>query len=150
MAKRLHAEIEIDASRERVWALLADTASYPRWNPFVRKFRGPLREGARVKVWLRLYSRWLLPFSPVLTRVEPGREIRWLARTGPRGTFDVRRRFVIHDRDGGGVRFEQGEVCTGFLTPVMFAFGLEKRILRGYRSMNRALKKRAEATAPAD
>jgi uncharacterized protein YndB with AHSA1/START domain len=37
--KELHSEIEIDASAERVWAILTDFASYPRWNPFIRSIR---------------------------------------------------------------------------------------------------------------
>ena len=35
--KELHSEIEINAPVERVWEVLTDFASYPRWNPFIRR-----------------------------------------------------------------------------------------------------------------
>ena len=38
--KELHSEIEIDASAERVWGILTDFASYPEWNPFIRRISG--------------------------------------------------------------------------------------------------------------
>lgn len=38
--KELHSEIEITASAERTWLILTDFASYPRWNPFIRRISG--------------------------------------------------------------------------------------------------------------
>jgi hypothetical protein len=39
------------AARRR-WALLADTASYSEWNPFIPHLAGELREGAKLEVRL--------------------------------------------------------------------------------------------------
>ena len=145
VARHLQHEIDIDAPASRVWEILTDTDAYAGWNPFVPRFEGELREGSRVKVWLKLYRWGTVPFRPVITSVVPNKELRWLAKSGPTGVFDVQRRFVIHEREGGGVRLEQGEVCTGFLTPLMYFLDLDRRIVRGYRRMNTSLKALAEA-----
>jgi hypothetical protein len=51
--KELHSEIEIDASAERVWDILTDFASYPQWNPFIRRIGGELEVGERLEVRLQ-------------------------------------------------------------------------------------------------
>ena len=43
--KELQSEIEINAPAERVWEVLADFASYPRWNPFICWTSGVPRTG---------------------------------------------------------------------------------------------------------
>jgi hypothetical protein len=48
----LHTEIEIAATRERVWSILTDFGAYPRWNPFIRSIDGAPEKGA---------SRLLIP-----------------------------------------------------------------------------------------
>ena len=35
--------IEIAASPERVWQVLTDFASYPKWNPFILSLSGRLK-----------------------------------------------------------------------------------------------------------
>lgn len=48
--KHVTSVIDIPASPERVWAALVDTASYPRWNPFITKFAGELTVGQRLDI----------------------------------------------------------------------------------------------------
>jgi uncharacterized protein YndB with AHSA1/START domain len=50
--KELHSEIVIDASPERVWDVLTDFATYPQWNPFIRRISGELGVGGRLEVRL--------------------------------------------------------------------------------------------------
>ncbi len=47
--KHLLTEISITAPPDRVWHLLTDFASYPRWNPFIRCASGELKEGAQLE-----------------------------------------------------------------------------------------------------
>ena len=46
----LRTETEIDAPVERVWQVLMDFDSYPRWNPFIRSIRGTPEVGSRLEV----------------------------------------------------------------------------------------------------
>jgi len=146
MRKLIKTEVLIDAPAERVWAQLTDFASFPGWNPFIRRAEGRLEPGEQLKIRLRLPNRLPVSFAPRITRVEPNRELRWQAKVGMRGLFDVERIFQIEPYDGG-VRFSQSEVCTGLLTPLMFAANLEAQLYGGYDALNRALRARAEAGA---
>ena len=35
--KELRSQIEIEAPADRVWQVLTDFATYPEWNPFIRR-----------------------------------------------------------------------------------------------------------------
>ena len=47
--KELCTEIEIQASSEQVWQILADFARFPQWNPFIRRAKGQAKAGARLR-----------------------------------------------------------------------------------------------------
>ena len=146
MGRRLiKTETLIKADPERVWAEMTDFASFPDWNPFVRKAQGRLEPGEQLKIQLRLDHGLPMTFRPRVTVVEPGRELRWLATLGRPGVFDVDRAFQITPHEGG-VRFVMSEECTGWLTPVLFATNLEAQLYRGYDAFNEALRKRVEQT----
>ncbi|MGZ4891826.1 MAG: SRPBCC family protein, partial [Halobacteriota archaeon] len=51
--KRIRAEIEINASAERVWHILTDFAAFPQWNPFIRQISGELTVGGKLDVFLQ-------------------------------------------------------------------------------------------------
>ena len=142
-SRLIKTETLIKAPAERVWAEMTDFASFPDWNPFVRKAQGRLEPGEQLKIQLRLDPGLPMPFRPRVTVVEPNRELRGLATLGRPGVFDVDRAFQIHPRNGG-VLFVMSEECTGWLTPVLFATNLEAQLYRGYDAFNEALRKRVE------
>ena len=145
MRKLVKTEIAIDASPAAVWRELTDFASFPGWNPFIRKASGSLEPGAQLDIALRVTPGPLMRFKPRVQTVVPERELRWLAQQGRPGVFDVVRSFVIEPREDGGVVFVQSEVCTGVLTPLMFAVPLERWLYQGYDRFNEAIRARAEA-----
>ena len=147
--RTVQSDIVIDAPAERVWRELLDTGSYPQWNPFIRELDGNLALGERLVVRLRLFGKRPMTFKPVVTVLTPERELRWQARLLLPKLFDVDRYILLEPASTGSVRFIQGETCTGPLTPLMFSLNLERRLLRGYRAMNRALKARCESAGPA-
>ena len=142
--RSIHGEIEVDAPAERVWGLLTDFPTFPRWNPFIREASGQLRPGAPLTIRLRVGKR-LVTFRPTVTRVEPGRELRWVARLAVPRLFDVERIFRIEPRGEGRVRFIQHEDCTGLLAPLILGFNnMAGEIRRGYDRFGLAVKALAE------
>ena len=150
LRRSLDTAVEIEATAERVWAVLADFEAYPAWNPFIRRAAGELREGQRIQVTIQPPGRSEFEFQPTLISVKPGRELRWLGRLGIRGLFDGEHAFAIEPFADGGVRFRHHEVMSGLLVP--FLGGMLGDTERGFHEMNHALKARAEGgtEAPAD
>jgi uncharacterized protein YndB with AHSA1/START domain len=44
MAKEIKTEILINASPDKVWAILTDFDNYPSWNPFITSLKGEVKE----------------------------------------------------------------------------------------------------------
>jgi hypothetical protein len=140
----LQAEIEINAGPERVWSILADFASYPVWNPFIRFIRGTLERGARLEVRIQPSGTKGMTFRPSVLAADAGRELRWRGHFLFPGIFDGEHRFVIEPLAAGKVRFRQSERFSGILVPI-FRGSLDRDTKRGFEEMNLALKARAEA-----
>jgi hypothetical protein len=141
--KELRTEIEIQATAERVWQLLTDFASFPQWNPFIRRANGEVRAGARLQVHIQPSGASGMTFQPTVLKAEPNRELRWLGRLVIPGLFDGEHIFTIEPVGEGRVRFTQREIYTGLLVPLL-ARGLDTNTRRGFEEMNQALKARAE------
>ena len=145
MAHDLRTEIDIDASPERVWAILMDFGAYPDWNPFIRSIEGDARRDGRLKVRIQPSGGRAMRFNPTVLAAEPSRELRWLGKLGVKGLFDGEHRLVLEALPNGGTKFRQEEGFMGILVP-LFRKSLEKDTRRGFVEMNEALKARAEAS----
>jgi hypothetical protein len=144
--KELRSEIDIHASDERVWQLLTDFASFPQWNPFIRRVSGEAKTGARLEVYLQPSGARGTTFRPRVLKVEPKRELRWLGHLVIPGLFDGEHIFTIEPLEANRVHFVQRELFTGLLVPLL-AHGLDTDTRRGFDEMNQALKARAEQSA---
>ncbi len=144
--KEVYSEIEIHASAERVWRLLTDFASFPEWNPFIRRASGNAQVGERLEVNIQPSGARGMTFRPTVLKAEPNRELRWLGRLLIPGLFDGEHIFTIEPLGTYRVRFVQREIFTGLLIP-FFARGLDTDTRRGFDEMNQALKFRAEQAA---
>ena len=141
--RELSKTIEIDATPERVWAVLADFDAYGEWNPFIRRISGAPERGSRLEVRIEPPGGRAMTFKPTVREAEPGRELRWLGRLLLPGIFDGEHSFRIEPVGVSRVRFVQAERFTGALVPLL-GKGLE-RTERGFADMNEALKRRVEA-----
>jgi hypothetical protein len=138
-ASHLRTEVFIQASTPTVWGVLADTARYPEWNPFIRKLDGPLVAGGRIAATIQPLGRRAMTFRPTLLRVDPERELRWLGRFVVRGLFDGEHVFRLVP-EGSGTRLIHEELFGGFLLRLMDI----ETFRPSFEAMNDALKTRAE------
>ncbi len=100
MAYEVLTSIEIAAPPEKVWAVLADLASYPHWHPVFSSVTGQLAVGSKLTITTTVPStgRPMTARVKVLT-VEPGSELRWASEL--LGITISKRRFLLSPAGGG-------------------------------------------------
>jgi hypothetical protein len=140
-------ETRIGAPAEAVWAVLTDFASYPQWNPFIRRFEGNLALGAKVEVVLQPDGSRPTTFHPTIVELEPGQAFGWIGHVLVRGVFDGRHHFELR-QDGAGTLLVQSESFEGLLVPLFK--GTLSAAGRGFLAMNEVVKQRAEGARKAD
>jgi hypothetical protein len=140
----LNTEIEINASSETVWNLLTSTSRFPEWNPFIRRLQGELKVGQKLAVLLQPSGARGMEFKPIVLKVEPNKELRWLGRLIFPGLFDGEHIFQIELVGGGRVLFHQREIFSGILVPLL-KNSLDTDTRRGFNEMNQKLKELAES-----
>jgi hypothetical protein len=140
---RIETQIEINAPAERVWSLLMDFPSYPRWNPFIRSIDGNPMVGQSLNVLIQPPGSKAMRFRPTVLKVEPNREFRWKGKLLVPGLFDGEHYFKLEPKPGGGLVFRQGEMFSGLLVPLLKR-SLDGATKQGFIAMNEALGREAE------
>ena len=144
--KEVRSEIEINSYPESVWRILIDFAAYDQWNPFINKIIGPPTEGSKIDIYIETPSGKNRKYSPRITKVEEGHELRWFGKSSLPGFLNAEHIFTIEELQPERVRFIQSELFDGLLTRV-FGKGIDTDIRQGFQDMNDALKKRAERSS---
>ena len=140
--KTMSATIEISAPPLAVWAVLTDLSRYPEWNPLFREASGEIAVGERIRLRsVHPASGRLMTVKPRIVTAEPGVELRW-ASSLP-GIMSGEHAFALSPA-GGGTRLDQSESFRGLLVP--FSGKILARAEAGFRALNEAIKKRAEAS----
>src|SRR5258708_39466437 len=86
--RAISAAVDIAATPQQVWAVLADLDSYPQWNPFIRSASGQLAEGATLTLRLVPAQGRAMTFRPKVLAAPPRELLRWVGRLVTAGTFD--------------------------------------------------------------
>jgi len=141
--KQLHTEVEINASVEGIWGILTDFKNYPDWNPFVLSVSGELEIGAKLTVRLHQPDSKPMTIQPSIIRLKKNVEWAWQGHLIFPGIFDGEHCFELEVLDNGKTRFAQKENFKGILVALLWKM-LDTKTRKGFESMNRALKKRAE------
>ena len=139
--RSISATVDITATPEQVWDVLADLAAYPEWNPFIRSASGRLAEGAKLTLRMAPPEGRAMTFRPTVLAARPGQLLRWIGRLIVPGIFDGTHQFALEDL-GGRTRMTQSETFRGLLVP--FTGKTLARTEEGFRALNQALKERAE------
>jgi hypothetical protein len=139
--KTVSATTEISAPPMAVWAILADLARYPEWNPLFPEASGEVSVGQRIRLrGAHPANGRMMTVKPKIVSAEPGVELRWVASLP--GIISGEHSFVLSPANGG-TRLVQSESLRGLLVP--FSGKTLARSEASFRALNQALKKRAEA-----
>jgi hypothetical protein len=141
--KKVHTEIEINASDECVWKVLTDFPNFNKWNPFITKISGTLTEGSRLKVRIQPFDEKPMNFRPIILKIRPNRELRWIGKFAIPGLFTGEHAFSIEPLGNNHVRFIHTENFTG-LFMLLYGNNFDVNIRQRFEEMNRALKAKAE------
>lgn len=131
----------IRATPEAVWAVLADGARWPTWNPTVEKVEGAITPSGKLKVYTKLSPGRAFPVR--VSEFEPPRRMVWTGGM-PLGLFKGVRTYTLTPRDGG-VEFTMTEVFSGLMAPLITRSIPD--LQPSFEEFAGALKRRAEQDA---
>ena len=137
--RHFEASTIIEASPDRVWAVLADTASWPEWDSGVVRVEGRVEQGERIKVISELNPKRAYPVK--VAELEPGRGMTWTGGM-PLGLFRGERRYTLTPEGEGRTRFSMREEFSGPLLPVIWRSMPDMN--DSFRQFAAGLKQRAE------
>jgi hypothetical protein len=138
--KEIRSEIEINAPASEIWNVLVDFEHYQDWNPFIYKASGAAVPGRKIEIWVRTPSGKERKYSPIVTKVEDGLELRWLGKSF---FLEGEHTFSLLKVDQGSTKLVQTEVFKGLLAG-FFGENTDRDIFEGFRRMNEALKGKIE------
>lgn len=142
--RSISASATIRAPIEEVWAILADTARYPEWSPFVVAVEGRVAVGETVTLVVAMHpGRAPIKQRETIGMWEEGREIRWGVTMGHRVLLEAERYQRLTRVSDGETLYETSDGFSGVLVPIVFALYRDK-IQAGFDATARALKERAE------
>ncbi len=137
--KEYRASTTIDASPERIWAILTDGAAYPEWEPNTVRIEGRIAPGEKLTAFSTLSPGRAFPVK--VTEFVPHQKMTWTGGM-PFGLFTGERSFTLTPRGDGVTEFTLREVFTGPL------LGLLGRALpdldTAFAQFAASLKRRAE------
>lgn len=141
--KVVETEIDIHASKEKVWNILVDFENYPNWNPFILSIRGDLKVRKRLEVIVQPPGSKKFRFKPRVTSYKQYHGFSWLGSVLVYGLFDGHHVFEIKENSNGTSKLIHRESFSGLLVPLMWK-QLSGKTHEGFNQMNRKLKDLAE------
>ena len=146
MARYVETSIEIDATPQNVWAVLADLPKYPEWHPMFTSVTGQLTKGSTLKIKTADASGRPMNVRVKLLSVQPDAELRWASKM--LGVTISKRTFLLTPSNGGTL-LEQDGIYHGLGGTGRGAYqGIARTMTRvqdAFVAINEAVKRQAEA-----
>lgn len=139
MPREVKTEIDINASATQVWKTITDFDAFSKWNPFIVEAHGEAKQGANVKIVMRLHIGLKMPLSAAIIKFKPEGQLCWIGHLLVPGLVDGEHCLRIEPVTECRVTFVQHEIFTGALVPIFWPM-LRRNANRGFEAMNRALK----------
>jgi hypothetical protein len=147
--REISTQLDIAASPERVWQILADFKAYPTWNPFVKFIQGEMKQGAKIEAHIQPPNQRLSKFKPVVTAAIPNKRFSWVGSLPIPGLFIGEHVFELEALPNGYTRLHHFEQFKGLLVGMILNM-MEKDVTTGFNALNAALAERAEASPKAE
>jgi hypothetical protein len=106
-------DVTIQAKAERVWSLLTDAKTFPRWNSTITSIEGEIREGERLRLHVPGTKR---TFTPTVSGVVANERMTWTGGFAP--MFKGVRTFELRPRRDGSTDFTMEERFSGLMLPL--------------------------------
>jgi hypothetical protein len=140
--KNIQTEILILADTAKVWDVLMNFDSYPKWNPFITSISGERKLGNRLTVSINPPGGKGMTFKPNILTLEANKEFRWKGKLGINGIFDGEHYFILESVDKDITKFIHGEKFSGLLVP--FVRKMLDKTQKGFQLMNESIKNKCE------
>jgi hypothetical protein len=140
-SRAIDTTVDINASKDAVWDVLTDFASYSEWNPSMR-IEGVPEVGTKLVVHLTGEGGHGMTFKPKVLAATPGEELRWLGKLGFHGIAAGEHFFILSTNDDGTTRLSHGERFSGALVALAGASSANSGA--AYEAFSQALKQRVE------
>jgi|SRR5665213_3132193 len=116
MASSYAVQRTIEASPQRIWELLTNTASYPSWNPAVVSLQGRIADGEKIELLSTVSPK--RKFSLKVSGVQPQQGMVW-SDGMPLGLFKGVRTFSLRQLGSSETEFSMQEIYSGPLAPLI-------------------------------
>ena len=73
-------QILINATSDKVWAVLTDFQNHPTWNPFIKNITGEPKVGSQITISIAPPDGKGMTFKPKVLAFEHNKEFRWLGK----------------------------------------------------------------------
>ncbi len=137
MSYVIKTEIDIDASKDAVWAVLVDFPRYGQWSNFSR-VEGRAQVGNRLSMKMPGFS-----FRPTVTVADTGAQLQWSGTLLSERLFLGRHSFLLTANPDGTTHLMNHEEFSGGLTTLFQRF-MKQGADNGYTDFNAGLKRQVE------
>ena len=134
--------IEIRASIDKVWGIIANFNAWQGWNPLYVKSEGNLALGESIHFAVALPGLKPHEGSASVISLQVNKQVRYQMLSGG-GLVKATRYIELTETEPGFCRVTNGEIMGGLLGPVLYLL-VGKRVRQGLAGMNEALKDLAE------
>lgn len=106
----------IQASPEKIWAVITDAANYPNWNVGVDKIEGNIALGKKIKIFAKISPGRAFPAK--VSVLETNKKMVWTGGAPFKFMFKGERTFTLTE-ENGATKFDMQEVFTGLMSPLI-------------------------------
>lgn len=140
----LRESLEIAAPNSVVWNVITDLGRYSEWNPFVVEAASSLVIGHPIDMKVQLLGSFAQRQRETIFENVEGERLSYGLREVPLGAIRSQRCHQLRPLDGNRTEYSSCFELAGWLSPLT-TFLLASQLERGFSSMTRALKNRAES-----